>query len=358
MISSSQSSDTLFMKDLDSQTTHKQVALFFAPYGEVEVERSKRIGEGKKITAFVRFANEKLAFEAKTKLQYGKIRNSKVILMLDCEKFQKRLDGRISVHKIKPETTCQELHELFSLISPNLYVYINEQTRKSKFHDGYVQYFNQSDAQLALEKEEWILKGQKLEVTLHPKFGANSNEKFQTDIYIHNIPQEIALDQIHQLLAKFGEIKKTKLGIRNSSQKFAHVYFEDTESAQNCFNHLLYHPETLDQKYDNLEVSWYPNKEEKQYLNWKREDSYSLFVNHLKSDITSEQLIEFFENYGLVVRVVILPSKSLLECQHSFVEFRKKEGMEKAFEEAKSHLDFPNLFAFGLNPIMKVKYNE
>ena len=156
--------------------------------------------------------NNNIAQRALKEAQYTQLRSFELVVMLDSTKRSLKTKGKLFVKNIGLDTKDSDLHRMFSIISPQLYVSIRRDEDGKSFGFGFVHYFNPEDVEKALqhfqgqtelELAKWGSRGDEKRYKDGKKLDKENSER-RNSLYLKNLKPTIDKETLERDFSKFG----------------------------------------------------------------------------------------------------------------------------------------------------------
>ena len=196
-----------------------------------------------------------------------------------------------------------------------------------------------AETEIINETKEWMEK-QRFNLDFMDRERA-SCERSHTIIIVKNIPFKTNEQDIEELFARFGSVKRVMLP---PNRALAVVEFEDEKFATNAFQNLSYY--TF--KHTPLYLEWAPidlldksevAKRQNEEMETEAHLSKILYIKNINFETTEDKLRQHFEagNLGDIrsVKIVRMNGKSL---GYGFIEFATDEAVSNALKKMQNSL--------------------
>ncbi|UYV68900.1 hypothetical protein LAZ67_6001535, partial [Cordylochernes scorpioides] len=203
----------------------------------------------------------------------------------------------IRVTNLPRTTTDDQLTEFFGQFGEVINAYVN--LKASGKLKGFVTFRTEEVAKALIERKDKLkLEGNKLTI----KASLPKKEKhISNEIFVNNLSIEITDDQLAEFFSTFGEVKEACVvrDVSGQSRSSGFVTFSTREVAQALFER----EDALELEGNKLNIKALLPKNEKHISN-------EIFVNNLPTEITDNQLVEFFNTFGEVQEACVIRGAS------------------------------------------------
>ncbi|UYV68899.1 hypothetical protein LAZ67_6001522 [Cordylochernes scorpioides] len=218
----------------------------------------------------------------------------------------------IRVTNLPRTTTDDQLTEFFGQFGEVINAYVN--LKASGKLKGFVTFRTEEVAKALIERKDKLkLEGNKLTI----KASLPKKEKhISNEIFVNNLSIEITDDQLAEFFSTFGEVKEACVvrDVSGQSRSSGFVTFSTREVAQALFER----EDALELEGNKLNIKALLPKNEKHISN-------EIFVNNLPTEITDNQLVEFFNTFGEVQEACVIRGASGQSRGFGFVTFSTRE---------------------------------
>ncbi|CAD6210645.1 unnamed protein product [Miscanthus lutarioriparius] len=193
---------------------------------------------------------------------------------------------------------------------------------------GYVNYFSQADAVMALDKLNHSLVLDKPIRVMWSNRDPDARRSGVGNIFVKNLSNSVDNASLQELFSKFGDVLSCKVAKNEdgTSRGYGFVQFASQESADEAIGNLngsLFN----DRK---LHVATFIKKSERSA---NIDDKFTnLYMKHLDDDITEELVKLKFSQFGSIVSVKIMRRPDGSSLGFGFVSFQNPESAIKAQE--------------------------
>ena len=299
----------------------------------------------------VLFKDYESANKCRIEMNLCKLRGKSVRIMWDERDTSIRYNTKnnLFIKGIPKSTTPREVYEYFLKFGDISSCKINEDDFGNHNGYGYITYYNNDDAQRAIEetKDKTIFGSNNVEISHFQKkneriINSNDNQK----IYISNFPEKFTESDITKICSEFGKVENCNIFLDNVCKKFAIVQFSSEIEAKEALNKLN------DKEIDGKKIMtriFQTKYEHKQYLqnSTKRINEQNancnLYIKNIPLTAKEEDLSKIFSKYGNVISVKIEKNKiekrdekgvfDLVSKGFGYLSFDKSESAKNAIED-------------------------
>ena len=299
----------------------------------------------------VLFKDYESANKCRIEMNLCKLRGKSVRIMWDERDTSIRYNTKnnLFIKGIPKSTTPREVYEYFLKFGDISSCKINEDDFGNHNGYGYITYYNNDDAQRAIEetKDKTIFCSNNVEISHFQKkneriINSNDNQK----IYISNFPEKFTESDITKICSEFGKVENCNIFLDNVCKKFAIVQFSSEIEAKEALNKLN------DKEIDGKKIMtrlFQTKYEHKQYLqnSTKRINEQNancnLYIKNIPLTAKEEDLSKIFSKYGNVISVKIEKNKiekrdekgifDLVSKGFGYLSFDKSESAKNAIED-------------------------
>ena len=299
----------------------------------------------------VLFKDYESANKCRIEMNLCKLRGKSVRIMWDERDTSIRYNTKnnLFIKGIPKSTTPREVYEYFLKFGDISSCKINEDDFGNHNGYGYITYYNNDDAQRAIEetKDKTIFGSNNVEISHFQKkneriINSNDNQK----IYISNFPEKFTESDITKICSEFGKVENCNIFLDNVCKKFAIVQFSSEIEAKEALNKLN------DKEIDGKKIMtrlFQTKYEHKKYLqnSTKRINEQNancnLYIKNIPLTAKEEDLSKIFSKYGNVISVKIEKNKiekrdekgifDLVSKGFGYLSFDKSESAKNAIED-------------------------
>ncbi|KAH9996795.1 polyadenylate binding protein [Russula vinacea] len=236
------------------------------------------------------------------------------------------------VGELDPTVTEAMLFEIFNMIGPvaSIRVCRDAVTRRSLGY-AYVNYLNASDGERALEQLNYsLIKGRACRIMWSQRDPA-LRKTGQGNIFIKNLDDAIDNKALHDTFAAFGNVLSCKVATdeQGRSRGYGYVHYETAEAAETAIkavNGMLLNDKKV---YVGYHIS---RKERQSKLEEMRSQFTNLYVKNIDPEVTENDFVELFSNYGTVTSAVIQVDDEGRSKGFGFVNFEIHDQAQAAVE--------------------------
>eukprot|EP00290_Baffinella_frigidus_P010120 CAMPEP_0180140024 /NCGR_PEP_ID=MMETSP0986-20121125/13937_1 /TAXON_ID=697907 /ORGANISM="non described non described, Strain CCMP2293" /LENGTH=653 /DNA_ID=CAMNT_0022082349 /DNA_START=134 /DNA_END=2095 /DNA_ORIENTATION=+ len=332
-------SASLYVGDLDPNVTEPQLFETFSVVGPVASIRVCRDAMTRRSLgyAYVNFHNVVDAERALDTLNYTEIKGKACRIMWKHRdpSIRKSGAGNIFIKNLEKNVDTRTLHDTFSQFGNILSCKVTMDDQGNSRGFGFVQFETAEEANEAISKVNgmhlppsdkrlfvgpFIPRGERDAVTGERKF---------TNVYVKNIPDDVADDKFHAEFEKYGKVTSSKVMRKEdgSSRGFGFVNFEGADEAKAAVESInaskafggdkdVYcgraekeseRKDKLKKKYDSIRMERLKNN---QLVN--------LYIKNLDDTIDDDRLRSTFEQYGTITSAKVMKDKERADVSKGF----------------------------------------
>lgn len=269
--------------------------------------------------AYVLFSQEEEALEAVNKLNFFKVHDKEMRVMLyDKERIKSMDRGNIVIKNLSADCDSKTLHDTFSIFGEILSckVALNSQGKCKGF--GFVQFKNKNGARKALKfGTEMQMDGHAIKVEKYEKnYKIKTGSRAFTNVFFKNFPLTTTEQEMKDIFMGIGKVSSFYFAAKpdGTLRGFGFANYENATDAQRAIDELsgkdvfegkypepfyVQQAQTKQQRLDSLSSAF--EKLSMSGLNYKR----NLYVTRLPNTYGKEEVQELFSQFGKVISVCV-----------------------------------------------------
>ncbi|CAH9090475.1 unnamed protein product [Cuscuta epithymum] len=339
---------SLYVGDLDAETTEKDLVESFSRFGALDSVRlcTDTVTKRSLCYAYVNFLSFSDALKAMTCLNHTYLRGKPIRIMW-CQRdplARKSGVGNLFVKNLAPSVTSAQLERIFSHYGTIISCKVVVEDGKSKCF-GFVQFESEHSAMFALRHLNGAMfEGKKLYVS---KFMKKKEREVQcedlkfTNVYVKNFDDDLTEELLRGTFSKYGKVQNVII-IRDKNGKSRGSGFvnfcshEDAQRAIECMNGALLGSKQLivvraQKKDERNDVSRCIYDAKFSLYDHKPEVS-NLYVKNLSLSLDERKLKALFSAYGEVKSAKIMRRDDGVSKGFGFVSFSNPRDAKRAME--------------------------
>jgi len=354
----SQEKTMLYLTDLPYGISTQDIQEFLSKYQNkiifINPDQNPRSKDKRRNLAIkVLFKDYESANNCRIEMNLRKMRGKSVRIMWDERdaSIRHNTKNNLFIKGIPKSTTPREVYEYFLQFGDISSCKINEDEQGNHFGYGYITYYNNEDAQKAIDetKDKKIFDTNNLEVLHFQKRNEriiNSDELNNQKIFINNIPEKYTTTDLSKLCSDYGNVQTCNIYIDNLGKNFGIVQFSSQQEAKDAVDKL----DGKEINKNKLIAKLYQTKfEHKQYLQNstqrinEQNANCNLIIKNLPLTAKEDDLIKIFSKYGTVASARIEKNKienknekgkfELVSKGFGYISFDKPENAKSAMDD-------------------------
>lgn len=343
---------SLYVGDLHKDVNERMLYEVFKTYGEVAGVNVCRDSYSKESLgyAYVNFKEKDSAEKAMSALNYTEIQGlpCRIMWVVKDPEARRAGKGNIFIRNLHPSITNRDLYETFSQLGKLLSCKVaTTKEGKSKGY-GYVHFEEEEVANLAIKEVDGKVI-EDMEVSVSKFIPKRERDAYKasswTNIFVKDLPEEIKTDeQLQEIFSEYGTILSPKLMFdKQTGKAFGFVNFEDHESAAKAvegMNGAEVNGKTLfvsraQKKSERVALLKKQHEQRKRELQ-KKYQGKNLYVKNLEDNITEDDLIAAFSEFGNITSCAIMKDEKAYSKGFGFVCFETEESAKAAIENMRN----------------------
>ncbi|OMJ80319.1 hypothetical protein SteCoe_19476 [Stentor coeruleus] len=266
--------------------------------------------------AFVSFSDPTAAQRARAELNGILFKGRHINVTLYCK--NRNSNANIFVKNLPPETTAKELEGMFKQFGNVVSSKISYNNALVSNRYGYVQFENESQANLALNSKDQILASTKIVVSKFEPIGVRYDPQNSTNLYVRGFGEGMTEERFKSIFSIYGTVSspcimkaQTPSGVE---RHFGFVNYTEPGSAQKAIDSL--NGKTIDG------ITWFVTHLIRKVIRTKLlEEEYkrkkeiwkkkNIFIKNLPLNITNDMLHQLCIEYGPIESLKIHMTENL-----------------------------------------------
>jgi len=340
-------SPSLYVGDLSPEVTESMLYETFNAIGPVASVRVCRDAATRRSLgyAYVNFHRVDDAGRALEVLNYQLIKDRPMRIMW-CHRdptLRRSGVGNIFVNHLDKATDNKRLNDVFSVFGNILSCKVATKPNGESLGYGFVHFESEEAAQAAISKvNAQYIDSKQVTVALFKSKKERGASRTFTNVFVKNLPGEVAKQQIEELFSKFGQITSSTVTLdkNDSKRAFGFVNFETSEQATAAvegLNNFEFHGRALyvarAQKRDEREKVLREHFEQRKVERQKKSAGVNLYIKYLADTVDDEKLRVEFAKYGSITSAKVMRDDKGNSRGFGFVCYSVPEEATRAVTE-------------------------
>ncbi|XP_004496416.1 polyadenylate-binding protein 3 isoform X2 [Cicer arietinum] len=347
---------SLYVGDLEGSVNEGQLYDLFSQVAQVVSirvcrDQTRRSSLG---YAYVNFTNAPDAANAKELLNFTPLNGKPIRIMFSQRdpSVRKSGSGNVFIKNLDTSIDNKALHDTFAAFGSVLSCKVALDSSGQSRGYGFVQYDNEEAAQCAIDKLNGMLINDKqvyvgLFVRHQERARTNGSPKF-TNVYVKNLSETLADEDLKQLFAPFGTITSATVmkDANGKSRCFGFVNFQSPDSAAAAVERL--NGTTINddkvlfvgraQRKSEREHELKAKFEQERISRYEKLQGANLYLKNLDDGFSDEKLKDLFSEFGTITSCKVMLDSHGHSKGSGFVAFSTPEEANKALNEMNGKL--------------------